>query len=398
MLQHSCKNIVFLLVFALLCGDWAEPGKARAAVGGHKALSKLLPASSKVSTDNILLAQARKGNNGNGQGGGTCNNDNNNQNQSGQDCGDLNSGVSGAAEEPTGQPIVNADQVDVYELPDEYKIILPGKDGKTFFGISYSMWSKPGDYPGISYGQWYQESKKTGKFFPWRGNPELAQNLSSNYKIYAQSRLRDKLNEDGDILLYGYDNGGGFVYGDFKKGLSPEGSLNRPNVTENGNSQGLLYFHNGDSHFTVGVQGGGGRIQAFGGCEVNSISTDKNVSTSRILPKDDLCRWDGNQVSSDYYVPLFDGGELSADKSEGSNNELSNQFFVTDKGGTIDNNGVNLILEGSIQSIGDTSDAPSPLFFEGLVGSTSLQGNNSYLNPTTVKEGVLEITNVDCYG
>jgi autotransporter-associated beta strand protein len=356
-----------------------------------------LPASSKVSTDNILLAQARKGNNGNGQGGGTCNNDNNNQNQSGQDCGDLNSGVSGAAEEPTGQPIVNADQVDVYELPDEYKVILPAKDGKTFFGISYSMWSKPGDYPGISYGQWYQESKKTGKFFPWRGNPELAQNLSSNYKIYAQSRLRDKLNEDGDILLYGYDNGGGFVYGDFNKGQSPEGSLNRPDVTESGNSQGLLYFHNGVSHFTVGVQGGGGRIQAFGGCEVNTISKDKNVSTSRILPKDDLCRWDGNQVSSDYYVPLLDGGELFADKSKGSNIELSNQLFVTDKGGTIDNNGVNLILEGSIQSIGDISDAPSPLFFEGPK-STSLQGNNSYLNPTTVKEGVLEITNVDGLG
>ena len=178
MTRHSAGNLIFLLVFALLCGDWAEPAKARAAVGGHKALSKLLPASSKVSTDNILLAQARKGNNGNGQGGGTCNNDNNNQNQSGQDCGDLNSGVSGAAEEPTGQPIVNADQ------------------------------------------------------------------------------------------------------------------------------------------------------------------------------------------------------------SETSDIELLNQFFVTDKGGTIDNNGVNLILEGSIQSIGDTSDAPSPLFFDGP-GSTSLQGNNSYLNPTT---------------
>ena len=63
-------------------------------------------------------------------------------------------------------------------------------------------------------------------------------------------------------------------------------------------------------------------------------------------------------------MPLLDGGELFADKSKGSNIELSNQLFVTDKGGTIDNNGVNLILEGSIQSIGDISDAPSPLFFE----------------------------------
>ena len=58
MAKHSVGNLIFLLVFALLCGDWAEPDKASAAVGGHKALSNLLPASSKVSTNNILLAQA----------------------------------------------------------------------------------------------------------------------------------------------------------------------------------------------------------------------------------------------------------------------------------------------------------------------------------------------------
>ena len=61
---------------------------------------------------------------------------------------------------------------------------------------------------------------------------------------------------------------------------------------------------------------------------------------------------------------MFDGGQLSADKSEGSNNELSNQFFVTDKGGTIDNNGKNLILDGTIQSIGDPSDSPPPLLLK----------------------------------
>ena len=66
--KHSAGNLIFLLVFALLCGDWAEPAKATAAVGGHKALSKLLPDSSKISTETILLAQARNrnGNNGNG--------------------------------------------------------------------------------------------------------------------------------------------------------------------------------------------------------------------------------------------------------------------------------------------------------------------------------------------
>ena len=130
------------------------------------------------------------------------------------------------------------------------------------------------------------------------------------------------------------------------------------------------------------------------------ISQGKKASTSKIL-SEDLCRWDddNDQFSSDYYLPLLDGGELSAGKSESSDIELSNQFFVTDKGGTIDNNGKKLVLEGAIQSIGDTSDAPSPLFFEGEgPGSTSLQGNNSYLNPTTVKKGVLEITNVNGLG
>ena len=58
MAKHSAGNLIFLLVFALLCGDWAEPAKASAAVGGHKALSKLLPASSNASTTDILLAQA----------------------------------------------------------------------------------------------------------------------------------------------------------------------------------------------------------------------------------------------------------------------------------------------------------------------------------------------------
>jgi hypothetical protein len=57
--KHSAGNFIFLLVFALLCGDWAEPAKATAAVGGHKALSKLLPDSSKISTETILLAQVR---------------------------------------------------------------------------------------------------------------------------------------------------------------------------------------------------------------------------------------------------------------------------------------------------------------------------------------------------
>ena len=344
MAKHSTGNLIFLLVFALLCGDWAEPAKATAAVGGHKALSKLLPDSSKISTKTILLAQARgkgnngNGNNGNGQGGGTCNNDKNNQNQSGQDCDDLKSGVSGATEKPNTKLISNIDQwVDVYELPIKYKTILPSSDNK-FYGVDYLMWSDPsesaGSKPGLSNPK-YSNEKNTEKFFPWKGNESLAKELSDLYHAFAKESLGNDLNEEGNIVLHGFDNGGGFVYGGFD-GDQPIGE-NRP--FNEGDNRGLLYYYNNNPYYTSGGAGGVGRIQAFGGCEVNTISQGKKASTSKIL-SEDLCRLDddNDQFSSDYYVPLLDGGELSADASESSDIELSNQFFVTDKGGTVNNN------------------------------------------------------------
>ena len=63
-------------------------------------------------------------------------------------------------------------------------------------------------------------------------------------------------------------------------------------------------------------------------------------------------------------MPLLDGGELSADKSNENQVELSNQFFVTDQGGVVDNEGKNLVLQGAIQSIANTSENSSPLSFE----------------------------------
>ena len=212
MAKHSAGNFIFLLVFALLCGDWAEPAKATAAVGGHKALSKLLPDSSKVSTNNILLAQARgKGNNGNGKGGGTCNNDNNNQNQSGQDC-DLDSGAA----RPNTKLISNIDQwVDVYELPIKYKSILPSSDNK-FYGVDYSMWSDPsesaGSKPGLSNPE-YSNEKNSAKFFPWKGSETLAKELSDLYHAFAKESLGNDLNKEGNIVLHGFDNGGAEVWG-----------------------------------------------------------------------------------------------------------------------------------------------------------------------------------------
>ena len=92
----------------------------------------------------------------------------------------------------------------------------------------------------------------------------------------------DLLDENGNLKLYSYDNGGGFVYNSWKNNeneLKLKSSL-RPDNT-GGNSEGLLYFHNGDSYYTKG--GSAGRIQAYGGCKPNTISEGQEVLSSEIV-------------------------------------------------------------------------------------------------------------------
>ena len=117
---------------------------------------------------------------------------------------------SGAARPNTGL-ISNIDQwVDVYELPIEYKIIIPSSDNK-FFGVDYSLWSNPselaGTKPGL-FGLEYSNDKITTKFFPWKGSESLAKELSDLYYAFAKDDLGNDLNEEGNIILHGFDNGG----------------------------------------------------------------------------------------------------------------------------------------------------------------------------------------------
>ena len=111
MAKHSAGNLIFLLVFALLYGDWAEPAKARAAVGGHKALSKLLPASSNASTTDILLAQAAKPKN-----------------------------FPDDQQIPLPGPD-SKDSVTLWQLPEDFKSVIE-TDSDGIYGIYYSAWNR----------------------------------------------------------------------------------------------------------------------------------------------------------------------------------------------------------------------------------------------------------------
>ncbi|WP_156771057.1 autotransporter outer membrane beta-barrel domain-containing protein [Synechococcus sp. CC9902] len=347
------------MVFALLCGDWAEPAKARAAVGGHKALSKLLPASSNASTTDVLLAQAPKPKN-----------------------------FPDDQKIPLPGPDTK-DKVTLWQLPEDFKSVI-ATDSGDFYGIYYSAWNREREdvqLPGV-YGSGWIDGSKNNNYQPWKDDEDLAEELSVKYLAQKQSFMVecdsskdyqtgcvDEVNGEKvkNLNLYGFWNGGGFAYGAIK----PDQSVSRPS---GGNSPKIGYYWNGELYQTNG--GDNYKIQFFAGCNLNTINS--SVSDSGLSSPED-CK-NGT-------APVLDGGSLNFDTKQ----EYSSSLYVTSKGGTIDNNGRNLILDGTIQSIGDTSDSPSSLFFDGE-GSTSLQGNNSYLNPTTVKEGVLEITNVDGLG
>ena len=162
MAKHSAGNLIFLLVFALLCGDWAEPAKARAAVGGHKALSKLLPASSNASTTDILLAQAAKPNN-----------------------------FPDDQQIPLPGPDTK-DSVTLWQLPEDFKSVIE-TDSDGIYGIYYSAWNrnKPEvQLPGV-YGSGWIDGSKNNNYQPWKGNAVLAEELSEKYLVQKQSFMAE---------------------------------------------------------------------------------------------------------------------------------------------------------------------------------------------------------------
>ena len=271
---------------------------------------------------------------------------------------------------PVGVKEVNSGAVTVYSLPVNMQdILLVGDD---IYGINYYMWSDPGakGIPGISVGDWFSDPI-TGKFFPWADDSFLAEKLSKEYSVRGGS-------SGGDIFINGYSNGGGFVYGNFENNNSS--GTNRPIKSKT--DKGLLYYHNGIQYHTY--QGENGRIQAFGGCKVNTISNN-NVLTSDVL-SGSLCKWNGQNVSSEFYAPVLNGGSLNFDTQR-----FLFPLYITSQGGIIYNNsdeGESRYLDGSILSAGDPGSGR--IEFTG-VGDTHLAGENNYLGEILIKQGVIVI-------
>ena len=275
------------------------------------------------------------------------------------------------AGQPTTTKVVEKAPVTVYELPDEDKQVIRGNDNK-IYAIEYSMWSTPdNEYPGISVGQWYTDSV-TGKFFPWRDNPGLAKSLSTA----SQEALKGMLEPNGDLDLWGYPNGGGFVYSNYSSnGDIPGDFSNRP-ANAKGTNEGLLYYYNGAGYFTKGGNKGAGRIQAYGGCIANTISDGVTATPSTLVENGDYCQWSGSDVESSVYAPIFDGGTLKID----SNTSFSRRFYVTGNGGVIKND-VNANFEGDFTAI---SGSESATFTYSGTGLTKLWGTNEYSGETVV--------------
>ena len=289
------------------------------------------------------------------------------------------------ADQPTTEIVADAGMVKVYELPVEDKQVILGNDGE-IYAIEYSMWSKTDGktYPGISVGQWYTDSV-TGKFFPWRNNPGLAKSLSES----SQEALRGLLEPNGDLELWGYSNGGGFVYSNYNSNSGIPGDFSNRPENIGGTNEGLLYYYNGSGYFTKGGNQGGGRIQAYGGCIANTISEGATATPSKLVENGDYCKWSGSDVESSEYAPVFDGGTLKIDSSNPSES-ISRKFYVTSNGGTIEND-VNTIFAGDFEA---TLGSESATFTYSGTGLTRLSGTNEYSGETiinTTGDGALVI-------
>ena len=122
-------------------------------------------------------------------------------------------------------------------------------------------------------GTWW-DNEDVNMFFPWGEDEKLAERLSLGYKTFAEDN--DLLGGDCDVdngagdpldlCLNGYFNGGGFIFDNWDKNNPPKDAIPRPNKSSAG--AGLVYEWNGIEYFTR--NGNNNRIQAFGGCAVNT--------------------------------------------------------------------------------------------------------------------------------
>ena len=145
-------------------------------------------------------------------------------------------------------------------------------------------------------------------------------------------------------------------------------------------------------------EGPNNRIQAFGGCAVNSIASGEISTTgnqSLIKTAVDPCKFEDDKVREDLYAPVFQGGTLKKIENvqgEVSNTDLDVPFWVGSEGGTVNNNGIATIFNGKFSDILLASfSGAGPLNFEGE-GVTILAADNSYNGDTNILEGTLRVT------
>ncbi|MCB4411190.1 autotransporter domain-containing protein [Synechococcus sp. MU1611] len=304
-----------------------------------------------------------------------------------------------AAPSPVGSEIASSGVVKIYTLPSEMQTVVEGDDG--YYAINYYTWSDPKsnpkieEVPGISLGQWWTD-EKIGKFFPWGDDEKLAERLSDGYRSYAETK--GLLDANGDLNLNGYDNGGGFIFGNWK-GSPPLLGTQRPD-NDSTRGEGLMYEWNSIQYYTEG--GNDNRIQAFGGCAVNAISAGERPTTGNgpnglIKSATNPCVYDSgeNVVAQDRYAPVFEGGTLVTVEDvpgEVSNTELDVPFWVGSEGGTIDNDGINTAFNGAFKDVFVASfSGVGDLAFTGK-GITTLAAENTYTGNTNILEGTLRVT------
>ena len=146
------------------------------------------------------------------------------------------------AEPEGGQKITSDRMVEIWTLPSSMQTVVKGDDNK-YYAINYYTYVDPSigsvdAVPGISNGEWW-DNDTIGQFFPWGEDEALAEQLSVGYKAFAKAN--DLLTIDGDLVLNGYTNGGGFIFQNWAGRLAPAGTQ-RPG--DGGQNQGLLYEWN----------------------------------------------------------------------------------------------------------------------------------------------------------
>ena len=293
---------------------------------------------------------------------------------------------------PEGQEVplpgpVQTGEVTLWLLPEDYRSVIKTEEGDVY-GIYYSAWNRQDEdsLPGVYGGGWIE---KDNKYQPWKGNPDLAKELSEKYfgekkglmisctgdNALGKNCVAGENGEVKNLKLHSFWNGGGFAYAKAEGGdgldyiLRPHGSGNFQNAT--------AYYWNGILYRTANYRDY--KIQFFAGCKLdNIISSGRDVATSLLSSVEDCSKG---------VAPVFDGGTL---KVAGAG-ELDSNFVLFDaEGNTIDSQG------NSIKFTGDFT-GPGGMIFKGE-GTTVLSGENTYEGLTAVENGTLQITSINGLG